>query len=69
MENFTLDGKTYSIDDLPEEVQKLARHATATTKHIQKLEARTSIARTAQALYVEQLRAHLGEQAGTQAKK
>lgn len=56
MESIILDGKTYKLKDLPTEGQLLARHATATTAHIKKLEARLAIAQTAQSSYVDRLR-------------
>ncbi|NWO04482.1 MAG: hypothetical protein HLX50_01900 [Alteromonadaceae bacterium] len=61
MENFTLDGKRYQIPDLPEEAQKLARQTIMTSDLIQKLEARASIARTAQARYLNRLKTILDE--------
>ncbi|GAA3588998.1 MULTISPECIES: hypothetical protein [Marinobacter] len=64
MEKFTLDGKTYSLSDLPEEAQRLARQAAMTSELIQKLEARTAIAKTAQARYLDSLKATIENQPG-----
>lgn len=69
METFTLDGKRYNIDELPEDAQRLARQAALTTELIEKLEARAAIARTAQARYVDHLKASLGNAPAAKGKK
>ncbi|MCK0163721.1 DUF6447 family protein [Marinobacter sp. S6332] len=56
MDSITLDGKTYKLDSLPEEGRQLAHQASITNTHIKKLEARLSIARTAQHSYLDRLR-------------
>ncbi|MBU2875746.1 hypothetical protein [Marinobacter salexigens] len=61
MEKFTLDNKSYNLDELPEEARKLANQAALTSEFIEKLEARIAIARTAQARYVEHLKASIGK--------
>lgn len=69
METFTLDNKRYNLDDLPEEARKLARQAAMTNELIEKLEARTAIARTAQARYVGHLKASISEATPNKSRK
>lgn len=69
METFTLDGKRYNVDELPEEAQRLARQAALTSELIEKLEARAAIARTAQARYIDYLKASIGKAPAAKRKK
>jgi len=69
MENFTLDNKRYNLDELPEEARKLARQVALTVELIEKLEARTAIARTAQARYVDHLKASIDKAAPNNNRK
>jgi hypothetical protein len=57
MKTFNLDGKTYQMDEVSDEARELARQASLTNEFIGKLEVRTVIAKTAQARYVQSLKA------------